>query len=69
MNKPRIVVTRKWPEPVEQELQKLFDVQLNADDKPMSVGELQMALSGADALCPTVSDKINLSASAARPSA
>ena len=67
MNKPRIVVTRKWPEPVEQELQKLFDVQLNADDKPMSVGELQMALSGADALCPTVSDKINAEVLSADP--
>ena len=67
MTKPRVVVTRKWPEPVEKELQKHFDVQLNADDKPMSVGELQTALGNADALCPTVSDKINAEVLSADP--
>ncbi len=59
MSKPRVIVTRKWPDQVEQTLQELFDVQLNVDDHQMSVSELQQALQSADALCPTVSDSIN----------
>ena len=59
MSKPRVVVTRRWPAPVEARLQALFDVSLNADDRPMGVAELQAALRDADALCPTVSDRIS----------
>lgn len=59
MSKPRVVVTRRWPAPVEARLQQLFEVSLNADDQPMSVTGLQAALRDADALCPTVSDRIN----------
>ena len=59
MSKPRVVVTRRWPAPVEARLQALFDVGLNADDRPMGVAELQAALRDADALCPTVSDRIS----------
>ena len=59
MSKPRVVVTRKWPEAVENEMRELFDVTLNEDDHKMSVEELHAALKTADALCPTVSDSIN----------
>ena len=59
MSKPKVVVTRRWPEEVEAVLSDLFDVTLNGDDKPMSVAALQEALGSADALCPTVSDKID----------
>ncbi len=59
MSKPKVVVTRKWPDQVEQKLQDLFDVQLNEDDQQMSVAELQLALQTTDALCPTVSDNIS----------
>ncbi len=59
MSKPRVVVTRKWPEAVENEMRELFDVTLNEDDHKMSVEELHEALKTADALCPTVSDSIN----------
>jgi lactate dehydrogenase-like 2-hydroxyacid dehydrogenase len=59
VSKPKVVITRKWPEQVEQKLQELFDVQLNEDDHQMSVAELQQALQSADALCPTVSDTIS----------
>ena len=59
MSKPRVVVTRKWPEAVENEMRELFDVTLNEDDHKMSVEELHNALKTADALCPTVSDSIN----------
>jgi lactate dehydrogenase-like 2-hydroxyacid dehydrogenase len=64
---PRIVVTRRWPAPVEEALQKEFDVQLNASDKPMSAEELRKALGEADALCPTVSDSINAEVLSAEP--
>jgi lactate dehydrogenase-like 2-hydroxyacid dehydrogenase len=59
MSKAKVVVTRKWPEQVEEKLKALFDVQLNEDDHKMSVAELHQALQTADALCPTVSDNIN----------
>ncbi|NKB37430.1 MAG: D-glycerate dehydrogenase [Gammaproteobacteria bacterium] len=59
MSKAKVVVTRKWPEQVEQRLTELFDVKLNIDDHKMSVAELHEALQSADALCPTVSDSIN----------
>ena len=59
MSKPKVVVTRKWPDEVERRLQELFDVSLNEDDHKMSVAELHSALQSADALCPTVSDSID----------
>jgi lactate dehydrogenase-like 2-hydroxyacid dehydrogenase len=57
-NKPKIVVTRKWPAPVEARLQELYDVQLNSTDIPMTADELKGALQNADALLPTVTDPI-----------
>jgi lactate dehydrogenase-like 2-hydroxyacid dehydrogenase len=44
---------------VERELNRLFDVRLNADDRPMSGAELTEALKTADALCPTVTDVVS----------
>ncbi len=58
MAKPRVIVTRRWHPEVEQVLQERYDTQLNADDHPMSVAELQAALRSADAVLPTVSDRI-----------
>ena len=59
MSKPKVIVTRRWPEEVETRLKELFDVQLNESDIPMTTAELQDALRNCDALCPTVSDAIN----------
>lgn len=67
MAKPRVIVTRKWPAPVEEALKKEFDVVLNESDKPMSTAELKKALGEADALCPTVSDSINADVLSAEP--
>jgi len=58
MNKPKIIVTRKWPALVEARLQELYDVQLNETDIPMTADELKVALQTADALLPTVTDPI-----------
>ncbi len=59
MNKPRVIVSRKWPEEVESRMQQLFDVQLNETDIPMTFKQMQAALKTADAFCPTVSDNVN----------
>lgn len=67
MEKPKVIVTRRWPEEVEEELKALFDVVLNEDDHPMSVTELQEAVRCADAVLPTVSDKITAEVLSAEP--
>ena len=59
MSKPKVVVSRKWPQEVERRMQALFDVQLNDKDTPMSVQQMQAALQNADAFCPTVSDNVS----------
>ena len=59
MSKPKVIVSRKWPEEVESRLQELFDVQLNETDTPMTAAQMQAALQRADAFCPTVSDNVS----------
>lgn len=59
MSKPKVIVSRRWPEAVEAKLKTLFDVQLNETDAPMSAGQMRAALQTADAFCPTVSDDVN----------
>ena len=58
MTKPKIIVTRKWPAPIEEQLKTLYDVQLNQSDVPMASDELKAALQTADALLSTVTDPI-----------
>jgi lactate dehydrogenase-like 2-hydroxyacid dehydrogenase len=54
-----IVVTRKWPVSVEQELQRRFShVRLNADDVALGRDGLRAALEQADVVLPTVSDRL-----------
>ncbi len=59
MNKPKVIVTRRWPEAVERKLAELFDVRLNEPDEPLGTIGLQAALREADAVCPTVSDRLS----------
>jgi lactate dehydrogenase-like 2-hydroxyacid dehydrogenase len=59
MSKSKVIVTRRWHETVEKVLLEKFDTQLNEDDHSMSVAELQDALQNADAVLPTVCDKVN----------
>ena len=65
--RPRVVVTRQLPAAVEEQLVRDFDAQLNRDDHPFSAAELQNALRTADALLPTVTDKITGEVLAAEP--
>ena len=55
-----VIVTRRWPEVVEQELKAMCDdVHLNDDDHPMSTDELKDALANAECVLPTVTDPID----------
>ena len=67
MSKPKVVVTRRWPESVETQLREHFDVQLNEDDRPLSKQALKDALGSADALFPTVTDPIDAEVLSAEP--
>jgi lactate dehydrogenase-like 2-hydroxyacid dehydrogenase len=59
MSKPKVLVTRRWPESCENRLRELFDVVFNTDDHPMSREELKAALRDYDAVLPTVTDTID----------
>ncbi len=56
--RPTVVVTRRLPDPVEQELSRDFDARLNAEDRPLGPDGLREALRQADALLCTVTDKL-----------
>ncbi|HEY8002875.1 MAG TPA: D-glycerate dehydrogenase [Phenylobacterium sp.] len=57
--KPKVVVTRKLPDPVETRMRELFDAELNLTDEPLSPGQLADALARADVLAPTITDKLD----------
>jgi lactate dehydrogenase-like 2-hydroxyacid dehydrogenase len=57
--RPRVLVTRRWPEEVERQLAERFDVVFNDGDTPLGAVELAAAMADYDVLCPTVSDKID----------
>ena len=58
-SKPRVVVTRKLPDPIETRMMELFDVQLNLTTEAMSKADLIEAVKTADVLVPTVTDRID----------
>jgi lactate dehydrogenase-like 2-hydroxyacid dehydrogenase len=57
VTEPVIVVTRRWPAAVEEELRRRYPrVRLNTDDTALRLEGLRAALQEADAVLPTVSD-------------
>lgn len=59
MPDPVILVTRRWPQSVEDELQRRYpQARLNADDVPLGPDELRAALQEAEVVLPTVSDRL-----------
>ena len=52
----KILVTRSWPESVERELQKRFEVTFR--NEPLSVEQWREALRHYDAVCPCVADSL-----------
>lgn len=65
--RPIVVVTRRLPEPVEQQLTREFDARLNGDDRPLGPDGLQDALRTADALLCTVTDRLTAEVLSAEP--
>ena len=58
MAKPRILLTRKWPESVEKAAAEMFDVTFNPADRPMGRAEMRAALESYDAVLATVTDDV-----------
>jgi lactate dehydrogenase-like 2-hydroxyacid dehydrogenase len=58
VTKQKALVTRRWPETVENRMAELFDVDFNENDVPMTHDEFIAAFKNYDVIFPTVSDKI-----------
>ena len=58
--RPIVVVTRKIPTAVEQEIAAEFDARLNANDTPMTVDALKEAMRTADVMLCCVADKMTV---------
>jgi lactate dehydrogenase-like 2-hydroxyacid dehydrogenase len=58
MSRPKVLVTRRWPEAVERKMAEVFDLVLNTSDKPLAEADLRAALGEYDAILPTVTDRI-----------
>ncbi len=63
--KPKVVVTRKLPDPVETRMRELFDTELNLTDTPMDAAALTSAVQRADVLASTITDQIDAAVIAA----
>jgi glyoxylate reductase len=57
--KPKVIVTRKLPDPVETRMRELFDTELNVSDEPMTRKQLIEAVGRCDVLAPTITDRID----------
>ena len=58
-HKPRILVTRRWPERVEQRLAESYDATFNPSDTPLTPAQLMAAMREYDAICPTITDALS----------
>ncbi len=67
MHRPRVIVTRRWPDEVERRIAAAFDAEFNPDDRPLTPTELRAALARADALLCTVTDRLDAELLAATP--
>jgi len=59
IRKPKVVVTRKLPDPVETRMRELFDTELNLTDEPMGPDAMAAAMQRAEVLAPTITDRID----------
>jgi len=58
MAKPRVLVTRAWPDAVQKRLAGIADAVFRNPDTPMTDADFMAAARSYDALMPTVSDRI-----------
>ena len=66
-SRPVVIVTRRLPQAVETELTRDFDARLNPEDRPLGPEGLRAALTGADALLCTVTDRLSAEVLSAEP--
>src|SRR3546814_18402002 len=59
MAKPRLLVTRRLPAPVEDHFRAHYDVELNPADTPLDAAALRAAMTRFDAICPTITDRFD----------
>ncbi|SIT18136.1 2-hydroxyacid dehydrogenase [Paracoccus saliphilus] len=59
MEKPKVLVTRRWPEAVETRMTDMFDVTFNETDQPLSPSDIGEAMAVFDAILPTVTDRLS----------
>ncbi len=59
MARPKILVTKPWPKPVEQYLLDRYDVKLNETGAAMSHAELVQAMSDYDCVCSSLGDPMD----------
>jgi lactate dehydrogenase-like 2-hydroxyacid dehydrogenase len=57
MTRPKILITRPWPEAAQAYMQAHYDVTINAT-AALTPDQLKAAMTEYDALCPTVTDKL-----------
>jgi len=65
LTNPRVSVTRRLPQNIEERMSDLFDTTLRDQDTPLSQDELKAAIAACDVFVPTVTDAINASVIAA----
>jgi lactate dehydrogenase-like 2-hydroxyacid dehydrogenase len=58
LSKPKVLLTRRWPEAVEKAMASSFNVTLNNNDKAITAAELEQALHDYDAICPSVTNSM-----------
>ncbi|MGV1685043.1 2-hydroxyacid dehydrogenase [Sphingopyxis sp. NJF-3] len=59
MTRPRLLVTRRLPDAVEDHFRAHYDVELNAADTPLDAAVLRAAMTRFDAICPTITDRFD----------
>lgn len=67
MTRPKVILTRRWPAEVEAAIAARYDLEVNQADRPLDAAALRDALARADALCPTVTDRIDAAVLGTRP--
>lgn len=68
-SRPRVWLSRRWPAAVETALAADYDLQTNPGDQPRTAAEFAQAFRWADAVCPTVTDRLDPELFAALPPA
>lgn len=58
MSRPRILLTRSWPDGAFAYLKDRYEVTVNETGVPLTQAQLIAAMNDYDALCPTVTDKL-----------